>query len=192
MSLDDLGSRVVLTPMSPGRDAEFAEMLDEFRRAGEMHVYTGPQSIAWDGYSGFYDLLSRMKHGGYPTPEIVPMDSYFIEADDRMLGELFIRHRLNPNLDKMGGHIGYKVRPSCRDRGVATAALRLALKEMFALGIERALVTCNTTNEASRRVIEKCGGVRIEDALLEDRVERRYWIETRSALSRNDFGEPVT
>ncbi len=106
------------------------------------------------------------------------MDSYFIEAEGRILGELFIRHRLTPHLEKIGGHVGYKVRPSCRNQGVATAALRLALKQLAIIGVERALVTCNTTNVASAKVIEKCGGLRIQDALLEDRVERRYWVAT--------------
>ena len=106
------------------------------------------------------------------------MDSYFIEAEGRILGELFIRHRLTPHLEQIGGHVGYKVRPSCRNRGVATAALRLALRQLAEMGIEQAFVTCNTTNAASAKVIEKCGGLRIQDALLGDRVERRYWIAT--------------
>jgi predicted acetyltransferase len=178
MSSEYLASRVVLTLMTPGRDHAFAEMLDEFRAAGELHVYTGNFAIAWEGYAGFYALLSKMKSGGYPRREIVPMDSYFIEADGQILGELFIRHRLTPHLEQIGGHVGYKVRPSCRNRGVATAALRLALKQLATIGVERALVTCNTTNIASARVIEKCGGLRIQDALLGDRIERRYWIVT--------------
>ena len=182
MKVDDLASRVVLTEMAPGRDEEFAEMLDEFRAAGELHVYTGSFAIAWEGYAGFYALLSQMKYGGAPTPETVPMDSYFIEADGRILGEIFVRHRLTPHLEKIGGHIGYKVRPSCRNRGVAAAALRLALKKLDAMSVQSALVTCNATNGASARVIEKCGGVRVEDAHLPDRVERRYWLPTRASV----------
>jgi len=178
MSADSLASKVVLTPMAPGRDEEFAQMLDEFRAAGELDVYGGNFSVAWQSYDALFALLSQMKHGGFPTPEIVPMDSYFIEAEGRMLGEVFIRHRLSPQLEQIGGHVGYKVRPSCRNRGVATAALRLALSALHELGIERALVTCNSTNLASARVIEKCGGVRVEDAYLPKRVERRYWIDT--------------
>jgi predicted acetyltransferase len=170
--------RIVLVPFSPERGEEFEESLDEFRVAGEMHVYAGDFAVAWRGYADFYDLLSRMKHGGYPKPEIVPMDSYFIEADGRMLGELFLRHRLNTILEKRGGHIGYKVRPSLRNRGVATAALRLGLEKLRVIGAERALITCNKNNLASARVIEKCGGVCIEDAILEDHVERRYWVPT--------------
>ena len=179
MTTAPLAARIVLTPMEAGRDEEFAKMLDEFRAAGELDVYSGSFAVAWDGYAGFFELLTRMKQGSYPTPEIVPMDSYFIEAHGQMLGEVFIRHRLSEKLEKMGGHIGYKVRPSCRNRGVATAALRLGLQRLAAMGLEKALVTCNTTNAASAKVIEKCGGVRIDDASLENgRVERRYWVLT--------------
>lgn len=160
--------------MSAGRDAEFAEMLDEFRSAGELDIYKGHQAAAWQGYAAFFDLLSRMKSGGYPTPDIVPMDSYFIEDDGRILGELYIRHRLSPRLEKIGGHIGYKVRPSARNRGVATEALRLGLRILRDLGIHQALVTCADSNLASARVIEKCGGRRIADA----GPERRYLVAT--------------
>jgi len=178
MSARQFPSNITLTPMAPGRDREFAEMLDEFRAAGELDVYSGIFAVAWEGYGKFYALLSRMQAGGYPTPEIVPMDSYFIEADGRVLGEVYIRHRLTPNLEKIGGHIGYKVRPSRRNRGVAIAALRLAIMRLAEIGVERALVTCNTTNAASVRVIEKCGGDRVGDAIFENRVERRYWVTT--------------
>ena len=179
--MHSLAARVVLTAMGRGRDQEFAEMLEEFRAAGELDVYSGDHAAAWQGYGAYYDLLSRMRAGGYPRPDIVPMDSYFIEADGRMLGELFIRHRLSARLEKIGGHIGYKVRPSCRRQGVATAALRLALKKLHAMGVQRALVTCRTENTASARVIERCGGIRIQDAVLRDRIERRYWVPTESS-----------
>ena len=170
---------IVLTPMLPGRDAEFEVMLAEYRAAGETEVYKGHQVVAWQGYAAYYDLLSRMKTGGYPTSDIVPMDSYFIEAGGRILGELCVRHRLSPRLEKIGGHVGYKVRPSERNRGVATTALRLALKLLNQMGVERALITCHETNAASARVIEKCGGVRTEDAETEMGIERRYWVTTR-------------
>jgi len=176
MSVDQFIANITLTRMAAGRDREFAEMLEEFRAAGELGVYSGNFAVAWDGYAGYLTLLLRMQAGGYPTPEFVPMDSYFIEANGRVLGEMYIRHRLTPYLEKIGGHIGYKVRPSCRNRGVATAALRLAIKRLTEIGVERALVTCNATNAASIRVIEKCGGERIEDAIFDNRVGRRYWV----------------
>jgi predicted acetyltransferase len=180
MRPESISAHVVLTPMTPGRDEEFARMLDEFRTAGELGVYKGDLAVAWRGYGAYYELLSRMKLGGYPRPDIVPMDSYFIEAEGRMLGELLMRHRLSPQLEQYGGHIGYKVRPSCRNRGVATAALRLALPKLRGMGVEKALLTCNAGNDTSAKVIEKCGGVRIEDSLARDGVEWRYWVATTS------------
>lgn len=173
-----LSERIVLKPMTASRGAEFDAMLDEFRRAGEAHVYAGLFEKAWEGYASFYAMLQCMKNGDYPMPGIVPMDAYFIEADGRMLGEVYIRHRLSPRLELIGGHIGYKVRPAARNRGVATAALKLAMKKLAAMGVKQALVTCRDTNLASARVIEKCGGARIEDAFVDDHCERRYWVTT--------------
>ncbi len=178
MISDQSSPQIVLVPMVSGRDEEFAQMLEEFRAAGEFDVYKGDLAVAWKGYSAFYELLSRMKLGGYPRPEIVPMDSYFIEEEGRMLGELYIRHRLSPRLEQVGGHVGYKVKPSFRNRGVATAALRLALRLLGGMDVEKALLTCGANNGPSARVIEKCGGIRIDDALTREGAERRYWVVT--------------
>ena len=179
MGLDNMPSRVVLVPMIPGRDEEFALMLNEYRAAEEHDVYSGDQALAWNGYAAFYDLLSKMKAGGYPRQDCVPMDSYFIEEAGRITGEIYIRHRLSPQLEKVGGHIGYKVRPSCRNRGLATTALRLALRRLADMDVDPALVTCDSNNVASARVIEKCGGIRTSDAAREGGFERRYWVPTR-------------
>jgi predicted acetyltransferase len=150
--LDNFAAKVDLTAMAQARDAEFAEMLDEFRAAGEMHVYEGSFAVAWvGGLRAFLRPDLENESGGYPKPEIVPMDAYFIETGGRILGEIFIRHRLSAALEQYGGHIGYKVRPSCRNRGVATAALRLALQKLAAIGVPRALLTCNAANVASAR-----------------------------------------
>ncbi len=44
--------RIVLVPFSPERGEEFEEMLDEFRVAGEMHIYAGDFAVAWGGLRG--------------------------------------------------------------------------------------------------------------------------------------------
>jgi predicted acetyltransferase len=175
---DRLSQHVHLVPIAPGRDQEFALMLEEFRAAGELDAYSDDFAVAWKDYSALCELLSQMKLGGFPRSDSVPTDSYFIEAEGRILGDLYIRHRLSAKLEQLGGHISYMVRPSCRNRGVATAALRLALQFLGNLNVERALVTCKSTNIASARVIEKCGGVRISDAPRQDGVTWRYWLAT--------------
>src|SRR5215472_7211699 len=161
---DNFAAKVVLTPHGSGTRCVVRRKARRVPAAGETRVYEGNFAVAWEGYRPFYDLISKMKAGGYPESEIVPMDAYFIETEGRILGEVFIRHRLSAALEQYGGHIGYQVRPSCRNRGVATAALRLALRKLAAIGIPRALITGSAANLASARVIEKCGALRIEDS----------------------------
>jgi predicted acetyltransferase len=98
---------------------------------------------------------------------------WWIEGRD-YLGRLAIRHRLTAALFERGGHIGYDVRPSARRRGHATATLAAACPLANALGIDPALITCDPTNGASRKVIESNGGV------LEDQRggKLRYWMPT--------------
>jgi predicted acetyltransferase len=94
--------------------------------------------------------------------------------DDRVLGRVAIRHRLTPALEKVGGHIGYDVRPSARGRGHATAILAAVLPLANSIGIDEALLTCDETNAASRRVIEANGGRYIDSV----GVKRRYRVPT--------------
>ncbi|MCC9305617.1 GNAT family N-acetyltransferase [Kitasatospora sp. RB6PN24] len=105
---------------------------------------------------------------------IVPMTTLWWAGGDDFIGRLAIRHQLTPALERVGGHIGYDVRPSMRRRGHATAMLAAALPEAAALGIHRALLMCDATNTGSRRVIELAGGEFI------DRVgaKLRFWVPT--------------
>ncbi len=90
------------------------------------------------------------------------------------LGRVHIRHRLNPFLRELGGHLGYHVVPTYRRLGHATAMLAAALPVAAALQIECLLLTCDADNTASRRVIEANGGLR------QDRRgdKLRYWVPT--------------
>lgn len=118
----------------------------------------------------------------------IPVDETELWAisDGDYVGRISIRHRLNADLRVMGGHIGYDVRPSFRGRGIASAMLRLALPVAKRLGIEEALLTCNESNLASIRVIEKNGGVLTESKpQFEGGPMKRYYrISTRDVLTR--------
>lgn len=60
------------------------------------------------------------------------------------------------------GHIGYAVVPWRQGEGLATHALFEMLQDARDLDMPWVEVTCKATNGASRRVIEKCGGLFIE------------------------------
>lgn len=98
------------------------------------------------------------------------------EGEERIVGMIDLRHRLNDFLAEYGGHIGYSVRPDERRRGYARRMLALALKAAEQRGMERILITCDEDNEGSRRTIEANGGVFERTASLEGETLRRYWI----------------
>jgi predicted acetyltransferase len=99
------------------------------------------------------------KEPPYQPCGYVPQTILWWTAGDEFIGRLTIRHRLTLHLLYEGGHIGYEVRPSARRRGHATAMLAAALPLVAELGVEWALIDCDPANDASRRVIEKNGGV---------------------------------
>lgn len=120
------------------------------------------------------DLLAGRLPDTPRPPDRVPATSLWIVEGEEHVGFLQIRHCLNDFLLEQGGHIGYSVRPGARRRGHARAALRDALPIAASLGIERALVTCDEANTASRATIEGNGGV-YEDSRA---GKRRYWLTT--------------
>jgi predicted acetyltransferase len=109
------------------------------------------------------------------TPGLVPQTTlWWCAGHTEFIGRLAIRHYLIPALEREGGHIGYDVRPSARRQGHGTAMVKAALPVARYLGVDRALITCDSGNIASRRVIEKNGGELIDDI----GGVRRFWVPT--------------
>jgi GNAT superfamily N-acetyltransferase len=141
-------------------DEDVFEDRDEFGR----YCAAVGAGVERPGEPDFY--LSRLY--GTPLPGewvdgYVPQTVLWWAAGDEYLGRLSIRHRLTPHLLYFGGNIGFEVRPSARRRGHATAMLAAALPLAAALGIDPARMDCEAGNVASRRVIERNGGVLDEE-----------------------------
>lgn len=168
--------------------AAMAEFRAEGRGGARDHSMIGNEireyGARWstpDGFRAFVRWLRAQALAETPRPDgHVPSTTLWWVDGEEYLGRLAIRHWLTPALREIGGHIGYDVRPSARRRGHATAMLREALPIARELGIDRALITCEAGNIASRTVIERNGGV------LEDERDgiRRYWVATPEAVSR--------
>ncbi|WP_353886395.1 GNAT family N-acetyltransferase [uncultured Curtobacterium sp.] len=103
----------------------------------------------------------------------------WVVQGDEYLGSIALRHELNDWLREYGGHVGYGIRPSARGRGLASAALAATLDTAAERGMPEVLLTCDATNPASRRVIERNGG-RYERSVVtpDGHTLLRFWIRT--------------
>jgi len=163
--------------------AAYLAFLDDFAAASEQRIPGGSGlELARADFAAFVQRLQDDERGVALKPGIVPSSAYWLlrhNADGEMvLGVSSLRHALTPALEDVGGHIGYSIRPSERRRGYGTRILALTLTHARALGLERVLITCDTDNTGSARVIEKNGGVLASDGyseLTKTRVSR-YWI----------------
>lgn len=137
--------------------------------------FEGRPDLSAAAFQAYIADRARWADTSIPAPEgFVHCDFRWITGPGgQLLGFLAIRHTLTPFLLEQGGHIGYSVRPTSRNRGVAGAALALGLAEAQALGITPVLLTVREDNLASRRVIERAGGS-YEDT---QNGFRRYWFK---------------
>ena len=132
-----------------------------------------------------YEKYIRELHNhsrGVGLPEgLTPYDTYWMMDDGRqfILAVSRLRHRLNERSIHEGGHIGYDVPPSQRNKGYATELLRLTLVKAADYCIRKVLLTCDFDNEWSARVILKNGGI-FENQVKSDysgKMVNRYWID---------------
>lgn len=82
-----------------------------------------------------------------------------INENKKIVGIADIRLESNDFIRNFAGQIGYSVAPEERGKGYATEILKLILSKAKELGFTKVLVTCNVSNTASAKVIEKNGGI---------------------------------
>jgi predicted acetyltransferase len=89
----------------------------------------------------------------------------------KYLGRISLRLSLTPYLTSYGGHVGYDVRKSERERGMASAMLAAVLPLARSMGYENLLLVCEKQNAVSRRVIEKNSGMFLDSSYDEEGKE---------------------
>lgn len=131
-----------------------------------------------EDFSGFVEKEKGKARGENLLPGYIPETRYWLVDGNEYIGEAGVRHHLTPHLLQLGGHIGYVIRPSKRKMGYGKLILKLALEKAKDMGIERALLTCDVTNEGSRKIIEGNGGV-FENAIPNpgNPDKARFWID---------------
>jgi predicted acetyltransferase len=156
--------------------AALLEAVREFHGAGEYDI------SAEELGAKFEALIEQLDHSLDPTvllPDELPYEDFWMMEGDQWIGKLTLRVTLDKRHYHAGGHIGYEIRPSRRRCGCGTALLRLGLEKARERGLLRVLLTCDETNFASQKVIERNGG-KLENIVDVDGQtvrKMRYWIE---------------
>ncbi len=129
----------------------------------------------------FHDMLRKLEdfsRGVGLKENQVENSTYWLIDNNKVIGAVNIRHRLNDYLLRIDGHIGGAIRPSYRGKGYGGVMLALALEVTKDMGMKRVLVTCNKDNIVSEKTIVKIGGI-FESEEIEDNgnIVRRFWID---------------
>ena len=126
----------------------------------------------------FEELKKRSCEDTVPKG-LVPSSTYLgvREKDNYIVGMIDIRHYLNEYLTQVGGHIGYGVRKTERNKGYAKQMLKLALEKCKELKIKKVLITCDEDNIASEKVILSVNA-KLEDIRnVDGENKKRFWID---------------
>ena len=169
---------LVLVPPGAHLCDSYRELISEFVAHGNPLV---PFTLSFDNtdFDAFLSKLADCAKGvGVPDGFVAHSTFWLVRDWTEVVGVSNIRHSLTPSLLRDGGSIGYGIRPTARCQGLGTAILRLSLLRAWALGAERALITCAKQNVASAEVIVRNGGVLESEEFLPNRGEvvQRYWI----------------
>lgn len=161
----------------------FIEAVKEFQAHAENSRFRHVQNIdigkVENNFDKYLEKLENRRNGIDLEEGYVPASTLWLVENGEVIGIVSLRHKLNERLLKMGGHIGYGIRPTKRKMGYGTQILKLALEEAKKLEIEKVLVSCDDDNIGSSKIIEKNGGVLENKVEHEGKLKRRYWIENK-------------
>ncbi|USK98706.1 GNAT family N-acetyltransferase [Bacillus tropicus] len=161
---------------------EYSKQITEYRDAF-LHANEQPHGSSslqnFDSLDEWFEKVSIQEVGENLQGNRVPSSQFLSFEKGELIGFVNIRHRLNEELLRESGHIGYSVHPDKRRQGYATKQLKLALGEAQKLGLKKVLITCDKSNVGSAKTIQKVGGV-LEDEVASSHtseIVQRYWIE---------------
>jgi len=162
----------------------FLTALWEFDKDKSWNMEPKYKEAAKDPDKFIKRLLGFAKGKDLP-PTYVPDTFYWLVEGNKYIGRVDIRHYLTPALRRKGGNIGYAIRPTQRGKGFGNLILKLVLPKAAKLGIKRALLTVDSKNTTSRKIIEKHGGKLIKHDKVAEPGFLRFWVPTGKIAKRN-------
>ena len=170
------------------RKQEVIELIKEFKDYNSEVAGSSFLDKKINNYENWLEFLEEIKNNN--NENLCPGIQYFLirKNDNKIVGLINIRYNLNDWMMKYGGHIGYSIRPTERNKGYSKINLYLALEKCQKLGLKEILITADDDNIASYKTIETFGGElknKIKNKETNNIPIRRYFINVEKALSMN-------
>ena len=158
------------------------EHKDDVIKFYDAFAATNSSCIGYNGYKNYDKWLEGMqnrKNGINLPPGYVRENFYLCYEGSKLIGVFSLKFELTEFLRNFGGHVGYAVLPSERNRGLATQILSQGFEIAKKFNFTQILAICDEDNYASAKVIVKNGGA-FENKLFDEDEKvfvNRYWIK---------------
>lgn len=150
---------ILVRPTLEWKEKALAYREEHFQQ-GEMIICGSELFDKTESYEEWLTLVTRNADPKTVSENWVVTDTFFAvrKSDEKIIGMIDLRHTLNEFLRDLG-NCGYSVRPSERRKGYATEMLCKLVAKAREAGMKELQISVEKENTASRKVIEKNGGV---------------------------------
>ena len=163
-------------PIKLDEDNEVYQMFQEIP-AEENGFYNTAYGLSKTEFKAFCQKRVGSSQGINLKEGYVPDTYYLLFADDYPVGVTKLRHYLNEALIRIGGHIGYSIRPTRRGEKFGNIILQKVLKQAKLKGLDKVMLTIREDNIPSRKVCERNGGKLEKIEFIDNNKECFYWID---------------
>ncbi len=169
---------IIMSPQLTYAEA-FANAYSDYFQANEQK-YIDLYAPGVKDFPTYMKWLSDLEKGiNLPDGWVPETTRWLINSEKQIAGFIRVRPRLTPPLEEEIGHIGYDVPPTERKKGYGRCCLKVASEIAKELGLQKALVTCDSDNLGSKRIIESAGA-QLENEIIpkgQSYSVCRYWLE---------------
>lgn len=153
---------------------QIIDFRNEFYQNNEMHIPGGAKLDMIENIDEWIKYVQDLEKG-ITSDGFVSSTVLLGVVNEKIVGIIDLRHRLNDWLKKNGGgNIGYAVRPSERRKGYASEMVKQALEFYKKNNIEFVEISCDYDNIASKNTILKNNGIfdrELTDSELGEKVQ---------------------
>ena len=154
----------------------FEKYVSAYRKINDEHYFNKYKKALENFQDYLKDLYDFSKGNNLPQGDVTTSTFWLIDKKE-VVGVVRVRHEEV----ECAGHIGYDISPDFRKKGYGSQILKLALERAIEIGIEEVILTCNTTNIDSKKIIEKNNGKLL--GTIFDEEENEYMFKYSIALT---------